>query len=157
MSEVFISYSELDAKVGEYLHKSCNNFGIDAFLARISLLPGQRWKGEILYQLERCNWFFFLATENSIKSDACKHEIGAALALKKQIIPILFGIDYEQLPAWIKEYHGIQISNNNTKALSEILLRISEKRSSSENMILGVLAGALIMAGSLWLAGEIED
>lgn len=115
MPDVFISYSSEDEQLARWLYQSCKNLKIDTFLASISLKPGVRWKQKILDNLEDSEWFFFLATKNSIKSDAVMHEIGAALSHKKEIISILNEINYKDLPEWIKEYQAIDIKNDYPK------------------------------------------
>lgn len=149
MAEVFISYSEKDSYFADWLLKSCQNFNIDAFLASISLRAGDNWKQEILNNLRNSQWFFFLATENSIKSDAVKHEIGGALVLNKNIIPVLYGIEYADLPDWIKDYQGIKVDHSDAEELKEALERISEKIQADKMMttlLAGVFIGALLFA-----------
>lgn len=143
MSDVFISYSEKDVELAKWLYKSCENFNISAFLASISLHPGIKWKREILHNLKESKWFFFLATSNSIHSDAVKHEIGGALTLNKNIVPILYGIDFNELPEWIKEYQGIKVTNDNVSHISETLGKIAE-RLKEDKLKAGLLIGAFI-------------
>lgn len=146
MQEVFISYSIKDEALANWLYRSCVNFSIDTFLASISLKTGEKWKEEILNKLRESKWFFFLATPNSIESDAVKHEIGAALVLNKNIIPILYNLDFEDLPKWISDYQGIKIFNNNVSNLNNLLIEIS-KRIRADNTKTALIIGALIGAG----------
>ena len=149
MSDVFISYSEKDVELAKWLYKSCQNFNISAFLASISLQPGIKWKQEILHNLKESKWFFFLATSNSIHSDAVKHEIGGALTLNKNIVPILYGIDFNELPEWIKEYQGIQVTNDNVSHISETLGTIAEKIKEDKlkaGLLIGAFIGVLLLA-----------
>jgi hypothetical protein len=151
MPDVFISYSAQDEKLARWLYKSCENLNISAFLASISLEPGSRWKKEIQNNLLAAKWFFFLATQNSIKSDPVKHEIGGALTLNKKIIPILYGIDFEDLPEWIKEYQGVKIANTDTSELIRTLKAVS-KKIKVDDLMTGLLIGAFI--GLLVLAAK---
>lgn len=150
MPDVFISYSILDRKTAMSIKDNCSRFNIDAFLAEVSLMPGQIWKGAILSNLISAKYFFFLATPNSIKSDACKHEIGAALAYNRKIIPILLGIDYRHLPLWISDYHGIKIGNDGNVQFSRLLASIKkEKEGQNFAMFAGIVAlGALIFTNN---------
>ena len=151
MAYVFISYSIQDEDLANWLYRSCNNFNIETFLASISLNPGNKWKEEILQNLKESKWFFFLATPNSIRSDAVKHEIGAALALNKNIIPILHNLDFPDLPTWISEFQGIKIINDDVEHLKILLANISEKI-NADKIVTGLLVGVLIGAGMYFLS-----
>ena len=151
MAYVFISYSIQDEDLANWLYHSCNNFKIETFLASISLNPGNTWKEEILQNLKESKWFFFLATPNSIRSDAVKHEIGAALALNKNIIPILHNLDFPDLPTWISEFQGIQIINDDVEHLKILLANISDKI-NADKIVTGLLVGVLIGAGMYFLS-----
>ena len=139
MADVFISHSEIDSQLAAWLYQSCENFNISAFLAPISLRAGSEWKQEILNKLRQAKWFFFLATANSIKSDAVKHEIGGALILNKNIVPILYGIDFKDLPEWIKNYQGIRVSHNSAAELKSVLERISKKIKTDKVMTAAII------------------
>lgn len=148
MPDVFISYSEKDVQLAKWLYKLCQNFGINAFLAPISLQPGNKWKQEILSNLRESKWFFFLATNNSINSAAVMHEIGGALILNKNIIPILYEIDFPDLPDWIKEYQGIKVTNNNVAHVKKTLESISEKIKADKvtaALLIGAFIGVLLL------------
>ena len=151
MAYVFISYSIQDEDLANLLYRSCNNFNIETFLASISLNPGNKWKEEILQNLKESKWFFFLATPNSIRSDAVKHEIGAALALNKNIIPILHNLDFPDLPTWISEFQGIKIINDDVEHLKILLANISDKI-NADKIVTGLLVGVLIGAGMYFLS-----
>ncbi len=149
MPDVFISCSEKDVQLAEWLYKSCRNLDINAFLAPISLQPGNKWKQEILSNLRESKWFFFLATNNSINSAAVMHEIGGALVLNKNIVPILYGIDFPDLPDWIKEYQGIKVTNDNVSHIKKTLESISEKIKADKvtaALLIGAFIGVLLLA-----------
>lgn len=151
MFDVFISYSKNDEQLAEWLHRSCQNFNINSFLAPISLKAGAKWKQEILNNLKNSKWFFFLATPNSINSDPVKHEIGGALVLNKNIIPILYNLEFHQLPDWIKEYQGIKVTNNDVSHIKETLEDISKKIKVDKvvtGIIIGVFIGVLLFLSS---------
>lgn len=145
MPDVFISYSTADSEVAFAIHDSCKEFGIEAFLAEISLEPGANWKEDILENLELSDWFFFLATKNSIHSAACMNEIGAALAHKKDIVPILIDIDGSELPDWISEYQGIYIANTSLVEIEPVLKRIGRKK-TRDSILLGLFIGFVVGA-----------
>jgi len=146
MPDVFISYSTEDSDLAQNLYSSCQRFQINTFLAEISLSPGNQWKDSILENLKQSTWFLFLATPNSLKSDAVKHEIGAALALNKTIIPILHDVDYDDIPSWISDCQGIKIVGDNVNHVKNLLTKISDKV-KGDKIVTGLLIGILIGAG----------
>ena len=149
MAQAFISYSVADENIAQWLYRSCENFGIKTFLASISLKKGEKWKGKILQELKFSEWFFFLATPNSIQSDAVKHEIGGALVLNKKIVPILYGIDFSDVPEWISDYQGIRVFNDNIDELKNTLEKIAEENKANKiiaALIIGAIIGALLKA-----------
>lgn len=149
MPDVFISYSAEDEKLARWLYQSCQNLKISAFLASISIKPGSPWKQEILDNLREAKWFFFLATPNSVRSDSVKHEIGGALVLNQNIIPILYDIDFDDLPDWIKEYQGVKITNTDVSELIKTLKAVSKRIKVNEfwtGILIGVFVGVLYFA-----------
>ncbi len=149
MPDVFISYSVEDEQLARWLYQLCENLNISAFLASISIKRGSPWKEEILNNLSDAKWFFFLATANSINSDSVKHEIGAALVLNQKIIPILYGIDFPDLPDWIKEYQGVKITNTDASELTRTLEAVARRIRVDQlltGLIIGAFVGLLIMA-----------
>ncbi|WP_372795063.1 toll/interleukin-1 receptor domain-containing protein [Pontiella sp.] len=153
MPDVFISYSVEDSEIAQNLYKSCCSLQINTFLAEISLSPGNHWKGEIIANLKQSKWFLFLATPNSLKSDAVKHEIGAALALDKTIIPILHEVDYDEIPSWVSDHQGIKMVGENIDHVRNLLTKISDKI-KGDKVVAGLLIGVLIGAGIYMLAKD---
>ena len=143
MAQAFISYSAKDEDLAQQIHQYCENLGLNAFLASISLSEGKKWKDEIFQELKYAEWFFFLATPNSIKSDAVKHEIGGALALNKKIVPILYDIDYPDLPDWISDYQGIKIRDNNLDEIKVTLEKIAKKNKTDSIIAVAIICGLI--------------
>ncbi len=147
MPDVFISYSSQDEKLARWLYKSCENLNISAFLASISISPGTKWKKAILDNLRAAKWFFFLATPNSIRSENVRDEVRGALALKKEIIPILYKIDFKDLPEWIREYQGVKITDTDASQLNNELKRIA-RRITLDSVMTGIIITGFIMAAA---------
>lgn len=88
MNSVFISYSSKDSDIAGKLHSQISNLGLKAFLAEISIGAGAKWTEEIFDNLRSADYFFFIATKDSISSSAVQQELGAALVQEKDIIPV---------------------------------------------------------------------
>ena len=150
MTQVFISYSSRDSAVARQLHAALKLAGACPFLAEVDLEPGVKWKGEILENLRQARWVFFLATPNSCGSQAVAHEIGASLVLKKQFIPLMWGVEAKALPSWVDETHAIDLRNS--ERISALIGKIGDAV-KSDQFLTGVVVLALIGIG-LWVLAK---
>ncbi len=142
MNDVFISYSSKDESIARHLHNTLKGVGIDAFLATISIRPGENSAKVIFENLKNATWVFFLATKNSCESQAVQQELGASLAAKKVIIPLLVDISPEELPGWVNRYHAIDI-HKAPDTLHSTIAQIAKKL-KADKFWLGVTIGALV-------------
>ena len=143
MHNAFISYSSKDEEIAMQLHGVLKMAGIDTFMAALSIAPGTNWAEAIFDNLAKANWVFFLATKNSCESQAVQQELGASLASKKSIIPILVDIEAEELPGWVDRYQAIDI-HKAPEVLRSTIENISEKI-KVDKFWSGVVIGALII------------
>lgn len=145
MTDVFISYSVKDEKKAKEVHALLTSYGIKAFLAGISLTPGSDWSSEIIANLNKSQWVLFLASKSACESAAVQQELGMALGTNKEIIPVIWEIKPEQLPAWIKSKQAINLAKGDIKALEPTIQRIAAAIKSNE-FIGGLIVGALLTA-----------
>lgn len=149
-SDVFISYSVKDSQIAQNLYAVLGIAGIEAFLAEISLRPGERWKDQILENLRQSKWVLFLATPNSCCSDAVKHEIGAALVLNKNLVSILIGVKPADVPDWVKDRQVVDSSDS--EQMRRFLKELGEKIKSDK-----ALTAALIVALILFFVYIVSE
>lgn len=150
MADVFISFSAKDIKFGEYMGQGCKNYGLSYFLSSQSLNHGEDWKKRIIKEIKAASTFIFLATPNSIDSDACKHEIGIALGNDVPIIPILYGIEFADLPDWISDFHGVKVEKDNIQELQRCLAGLRESKQKGQMSLVAVVAAIM----GLFLVGK---
>ena len=143
MPNAFISYSSQDEELAMQLHGVLKIAGIDTFIAAISIAPGSNWTEAIFENLTKASWVFFLATENSCKSQAVQQELGASLVSKKTIIPILVDVEPEELPGWVDRYQAIDIRKT-PEVLHSTIEKISEKI-KVDKFWAGIIVGALLV------------
>ena len=153
MANVFISYSAKDSVLARNIYNNCIQLGLTAFLAEVSLQPGDEWKTKILAELKEADWVIFLATPNSCASDAVKHEIGGALVLQKAFVAVRVGVAVEQLPDWIKDKHAVDGTNN--EAIQEIITGVA-KKVRKETIITGLVIAAIVL-GIAWIVNRGKD
>jgi hypothetical protein len=150
MSNVFISYSARDSAIARSIHERCLQLGLTAFLAEVSLEPGDQWKDKILAELKEADWVIFLATPNSCASDAVKHEIGGALVLGKAFVAVRVGVEVAQLPDWIKDKHAVD--GTDSEAIQAVVSGVA-KKVRKDLLVAGMVIGAIVL-GIMWLAGK---
>jgi len=85
---IFLSYSSEDkilaGKIKDYLEQ----FHVRVFLAHEDIEPTKEWQEEILHNLNDCDVFLPLLTQNFIKSKWTSQEVGIAFANNKTIISL---------------------------------------------------------------------
>jgi hypothetical protein len=123
---------------------------VSTFLAEVNIAGGKGWKPEILQNLRQSTFVLFLATPSSCASDAVKHEIGAALILKKTFIPIMAGIHANQLPEWVQDKQAVDIYDSaRTRTVFESIAKTVVSKRFLAGLIVGVLA-----AGAIYLMAK---
>ena len=143
MHNAFISYSSKDEEIAMQLHGTLKMAGINPFMAALSITPGTNWSEAIFENLKKANWVFFLATKNACESQTVQQELGASLASKKTIIPILVDIKPEELPGRVNRYQAIDIQKA-PEALHSTIEKISEQI-KVDKFWTGVVIGVLVI------------
>ena len=149
MPDVFFSYSIKDEDLARKLKVVLDSLGVNTFLASVSLPPGKQWKEEILKNLRESKWVFFLATKNSCDSRAVMHEIGGALILQKELIPLMWGVSTDELPEWIQDRQAIDLQSPTDEKAREAIEQVVEKVKADRfigSLVLGALGVLLIYA-----------
>ena len=87
--DVFISYAREDSSSAERLYRDLSNLqGVTPWLDSKKLLPGVRWKMEIMQALKTCDLFVVLLSSNSVsKNGFVQREVSEALEKLKTFPP----------------------------------------------------------------------
>lgn len=142
--KTFISYSTKDAGIARAVHAQLAQVGAESFLAECSLSPGVNWTGKIFEALEDADIVLFIASKEACASPSVQQELGASLAHKKIIVPILTDIDPEDLPGWTKSHQAVDLRKG-PEALMTTFAAIGEKVRQNKFWT-GVLIGALAVS-----------
>jgi len=151
MPDVFISYSTQDSQMAQFIHKHLKSENISAFLAEISLVPGQSWKEEILRNLKASSWVLFLASNAACRSAMAQQEMGVAVGTGKRIIPIVWDIDPSRLPGWLDGFQALDLRNLSLEQVKEKVSGIANQIKADGSIGL-VIAGVIILAIAVWSA-----
>ncbi len=117
--DVFISFSNKDKVLAEYIYERICAINYNCFLSKKDIISGDEFGDEIKDALRSSTELVLLITENSLKSAWVQRECGAAWALGMKIAPILYNIslkvykssffqhiqacEYEQLDKYLDE------------------------------------------------------
>lgn len=95
MPKCFISYASEDQVIAEAVEKELRSHGVDAFMAAVSLRPGDQWAEKIWESLRQSSWVVFLASKSACESPYVQQELGGAAISKKRIVPVVWKIGVE--------------------------------------------------------------
>ncbi|MCI4661424.1 MAG: toll/interleukin-1 receptor domain-containing protein [Neomegalonema sp.] len=122
---VFVSYSRKDAISKDSISKILEGENIAYFIDSIGIEPGEDWQGRLLSEIIRSDKFVALISNNYISSEICLWEIGTAIKLSKQIIPIrIDDFEVENIPQNIAALNIID-------GMSDELLSANKEKVSS--------------------------
>lgn len=152
MADVFISYSVKDEKLARLIRDGLVREGVSVFLASISIQPGQKWTPAIFHALKGSRWVFFIASRSSLQSNNVQQELGAALIIRKSIVPLMWGTTPKDLPVWIQPYQGIELRprvlgiQRQVAALARLIKKKKSDSAASGTLFLLGLAGLALLS-----------
>ena len=86
--KAFLSYSNLDKYLAAQIKHELEDYGLEIFMAHEDIEPLAEWVDTIRAELEACDVFIPILTENFDKSDWTDQETGIAIACNTLIIPL---------------------------------------------------------------------
>jgi hypothetical protein len=156
MAQVFISYADKDRQLAEFVHTCLLREGLDVFMAAISLLPGARWDRVIIDALKSSKVIFFLASEAANASPYVQQELGAAVSAGKDVIPIVWNMEPERLPGFLRNIQALDLRHNNADAYAVKLSAIANRirmQEANQNIAL-LIASVLLVAFVIMTASK---
>lgn len=111
--KVFISHSSREKWVARKISEDLIRLGCETFLDEKDISTGEAIDDSIADQLADSDDFVILLSEASLKSTWVLVELGGAIALKKNIIPILLFIGVNDIPDVISKYLARDLNNIN--------------------------------------------
>lgn len=108
--DVFVSYSRHDAAVVTPIVKLLRlGDGRLVFLDVDSIAPGERWREQLEKALAGAAYVVVFWCAHSNASSEVAHEIEAALASGRKLVPVL--LDHTALPAGLADYEWIDMTD----------------------------------------------
>lgn len=150
LANVFLSYATDDSAFAKRLGKALIDEGIDVWLDKDSLQPGDDWINVISTAIQKAEIFIPIISKSYVKSNYIDSEIAAAIAAKssdptRKIIPVLIDKNARS-PSFIDQYHYLDLSNNHDFSEGVLKLKdaiLSEKVHGAKNDLVtsGILVG----------------
>ena len=104
--KIFVSHAHSDAKELKKLKEQMAHYDIHLFLAHDNIQPGSQWNEVLKKELRDCNAILYIGNDESRKSDFCDQELGFALGLGKDVIPVLTDKDINSPWGFIADRHA---------------------------------------------------
>jgi hypothetical protein len=127
--KLFISYSSRDREkvkaLAEDLKKIVKvisrNEGGDVWFDQ-ELIGGHDWWENILSKIRACDVFFFVITQDSLRSDPCRLEYTYAHSLHKPILPVLLGdgVNVTLLPEALQRLQFVDYRNRGVETYQSL-------------------------------------
>lgn len=118
--KVFLSYSDIDKVIAGRIRRELKKYGLSVFLAHDDIEPSEEWVERILRELNNCDVFLPILTNNFDSSLWTDQESGIALILEKLIIPLKINVNPH---GFLQRYQALRININSLEDSCEKLIR----------------------------------
>lgn len=150
MTDVFISHAQADSPLAEYLHRHLTQEGLSVYLASVSMQAGQRWQQSILDNLRSSTWVICLTSRAACESHWVMQEMGVAIGANKKLVPIVWDMPPNSLPAWMQQYQAVNLGGTSQEEAKAAIVRVAAAiKSEKQNglAILGLIVAGLMLFG----------
>lgn len=154
MADVFISYSTTDEEFARTAHKALEQQGLSAFLAGMSLKPGDVWGDKIHSALRASPTVLCLMSKAACASPYVNQEFGMALSDAKTIIPVVWDMDPAELPGWLRKFQALDLRHFSVAEYAGKLNELADNLKSKKDTGQLVLIGAALAFAFVLLWGE---
>jgi hypothetical protein len=126
--DVFLSYSDRDKEQAASIHEKVAAVGGRLFMAPKEISPGDDFADTIRNALVHSRELWLLVSPDSVGSEWAITEWGAAWALKKRIVPILYRCDHSKLPLRLRSIQTVDLHQ-----IDELVNKTFPKQASGQN------------------------
>jgi len=120
---IFLSYAAADRTYAHKLRSFLSQRPNLRIFTTETLSAGEDWESKLKDELSQCNIFVVLLSSNSVDSKWVLHELGAAWALNKPIIPIVTHPEiFSKIPLTLRGIKFVEIKDlEKPEVISQIL------------------------------------
>jgi len=145
--KVFISYSTRDLQIVQAVRAWLQLPQVEVFISEYAVPPGAPLAPTIKAQIQTCDLFVLLWSENAAASEWVPQEIGIAHGYKKPILPLVLQAGLN-LSGFVKELRYIAAFQNTQDAmrqLREYVLTNSLLKKNQQAFLAVLAIGSLIV------------
>jgi hypothetical protein len=125
MPYCFISYSDQDEPIAEFIYNEICRLNFSAYKAKVSLQPNEKWSHRTLRKLKNSEWVIFLASKRACSSTIENQEVRDALLASKNLVPIVWDMDPSELPGSAKEVQALDLRRSTMQELQNQVVDIA--------------------------------
>jgi hypothetical protein len=129
---IFISYAINDKVAAGALKDILESMYLEVFLAHDDIQPTEEWRERILRELESCDVFLPLLTNDFRKSQWTDQEVGFALANGKVIVSLKVEIDPY---GFLGKYQAMKHDSDNPKGTAEKLMVVLAGKKETQEAV----------------------
>ena len=149
MPYCFISYSDQDKPIAEFIYNEICRLNFTAYKAKVSLEPGEKWSQRTLRKLKNSEWVIFLASRRACSSTVENPEVGDALLASKNLVPIVWDMDPSELPEWAKGTKALDFRGSTIQELHNQVAEIADLNNQDKLSGLRILSIVILAFGIL--------
>jgi nucleoside 2-deoxyribosyltransferase len=129
---IFLSYTAVDRMYANKLRSLLSQRPNLRIFTTETLSAGEDWESKLKDELSQCDIFIVLLSSNSVDSEWVLHELGAAWALNKPIIPIVTHPEvFSKIPLTLRGIKFAEIKDlEKPEVISQILEHYEEVATS---------------------------
>jgi hypothetical protein len=129
---VFLSYAAADRAYAHQVRSLLSQRPDVYVFTTETLSAGENWQAKLKDELSRCDLFVVLFSPNSLESKWVLHELGAAWAIGKPIIPIVTHPEVSaQIPVALSQEQLVEMKDlGKPEVMNRILERYEETEAS---------------------------
>lgn len=119
--KVFVSYSRHDKKEVQQIINDCKSLGHSVWFDQ-ELSGGQSWWDRIIREIQECDLFVFVLSQQSTNSAACTLEYNYAHQLNKRILPVLVSeVSINLLPPALNKIQYVDYRKSEREAVLDFV------------------------------------
>jgi hypothetical protein len=115
---IFVSYNQLDSQFALQLADDLAARGINIWLDKHNIAPGERWDEEIEKALTASEIFMVILSPASVASENVRDEVSFAIEAHKRVIPVI--ARQCDIPFRLKRFQYIDFSRDYSGALNKL-------------------------------------
>ena len=152
MSNVFLSYSRSDAPMVDKIASDLQKEGIDIWLDRKDIIPGQNWEQQIRRALTDATFVVVFISKSSLQSKAVQYEYRAAFQNQERmggtrLLPVL--LEKVELPEFLSKIQYADFTESYYQGMQSIIRAIRESSGTQPKDIIPISDLAKEVAGEV--------